>query len=149
MAKLIGIATHSSSKGKIITHSRIKITADQGLKDDYRGGLDPQTAVTLLSLKSWQQACQACGAELDWTERRANLLIDDFNFNIDLVGQQIQIGQTLLEITAETDPCERMEALHPGLKDALTPNWRGGARCRVLRKGKIELGDSVTLLKRF
>ncbi len=149
MAKLIGIATHAESKGKITTHQSIKVTLEGGLKGDYQGQKNLQTAVTLLSKKSWKTALKECGGELNWTERRANLLIDDMEFSEEMIGQQVQIGEVLLEITKETDPCARMEALKPGLKKALTPNWRGGARCRVLREGKIHIGDSVTVLKRF
>lgn len=149
MAKLIGIATHLESKGVITTHEEISISTQEGLQNDYQGHQDAQTRVTLLSLNSWQKACKLCGADIDWTERRANLLIDDINFSESVIGQQVQIGQVLLEITQETDPCNRMEALQPGLKQALSPDWRGGARCKVLRHGHIKLGDNVTLLKRF
>ncbi len=149
MAKLIGIATHTESEGAITTHETIKISEETGLKNDYRGSLKTETAVTLISQKSWEKACQECGAKLDWTERRANLLINDIEFNDDMIGQQVQIGNVLLEITRETNPCLRMEDLHKGLFKALAPQWRGGARCKVLRKGEIQLGDKVTVLKRF
>lgn len=149
MAKLIGIATHSESKGEILTHEKIQVTLDSGLENDYQGKRRSNTAVTLLSLKSWLEACKDCDCEIEWTERRANLLVDDMEFNEDMIGQQVQVGEVLLEITRETDPCARMEALHAGLQEALIPNWRGGARCRVLRAGRINCGDSVTLLKRF
>lgn len=149
MAKLIGIATHTESKGKITTHENIKVLEETGLKNDYRGSIRASTAVTLLSKKAWQQACEEAGTELDWTERRANLLVDDIEFNDAMIGQQVQVGNVLLEITRETNPCERMEDLQKGLFVALAKNWRGGARCKVLRKGEIQLGDKVTVLKRF
>ncbi len=149
MTKLIGIATHSESRGLISTHKTIKVLEQTGLEGDYQGHINPQYAVTILSLNSWQDACEECGAEIDWSERRANLLVDHVDFNTEMLGQQIQIGKVLLEITAETDPCSRMDQLQPGLKQALTPNWRGGVRCRVLRAGSIEIGAAVTLLKRL
>jgi len=149
MAKLIGIATHQESKGKISTHSEIIITPESGLENDYQGKKNRNTQVTLLSLKSWQQACEEAGKEINWTERRANLLIDDIEFSESMIGSQVQIGSVLLEITKETDPCSRMDALQPGLKKALTPDWRGGARCKVLREGLVSIGDKVTILKRF
>lgn len=149
MPKLIGIATHPSSKDQITTHDSISVSIESGLKNDFQGQKNSNTAITLLSLKNWLTACKECDCEIDWTERRANLLIDDIEFNDEMIGQQLQIGEILLEITKETDPCARMEALQTGLKQALTPNWRGGARCRVLRAGKIQLDDNVTLLKRY
>lgn len=148
MAKVIGIATHQASKGAITTHLQINATTEAGLENDYQGQKRQQTQVTLLSKKSWDQACAEVEVTLDWTERRANLLIDDIEFNAGMIGQQIQIGGVLLEITRETDPCQRMDNLHAGLKTALTPEWRGGARCMVLRPGLIRSGDSVHLLKR-
>jgi len=149
MTKLIGIATHPESKAPIIQHQSIYVSRENGLENDYQGSKNRRTQVTLLSLKSWDKACDLAGTELDWSERRANLLIDDIEFDESMIGQQVQIGSILLEITAETDPCDRMEALAPGLKAALTPNWYGGARCKVLREGQIQLGDKVSLLKRF
>jgi MOSC domain-containing protein YiiM len=149
MAKVIGIATHSVSRGEITTHQQVSITTEAGLQNDYQGQKHRQTQVTLLSKKSWDQSCADLGIILDWTLRRANLLIDDIEFNTAMIGQQIQIGGVLLEITQETDPCQRMEEVYAGLKTALTPEWRGGARCMVLRPGVIKTGDSVHLLKRL
>lgn len=148
MIKLIGIATHPASKAAITTHQQISVTTESGLENDFQGQRRQQTQVTLLSQKSWDLACSEVGANLDWTQRRANLLIDDIEFNEAMIGQQIQVGGVLLEITRETDPCQRMDDLFPGLKAALTPQWRGGARCMVLRTGLIKVGDSVHLLKR-
>lgn len=148
MAKLIGIATHSESRGSISTHKEIKIHQKTGLENDYQGQLNSQFAVTILALNNWQDACAECAVEIDWSERRANLLVDHFNFNTEMLGRQIQVGKVLLEITAETDPCSRMDQLQQGLKQALTLGWRGGVRCRVLRAGTIETGNSITLLKR-
>lgn len=149
MAKLIGIATHEESRGYITSHEEIFVSLEAGLENDFQGKKNPNTQVTLLSLQSWQKACKECLTEIDWTERRANLLIDDIEFSDSMIGEQIQIGEVLLEITKETDPCNRMETLQTGLKEALTPEWRGGARCKVLRQGYLKIGDKVTVLKRF
>lgn len=149
MTKLIGIATHPESKAPVIQHQGINVSRENGLENDYQGSKKRKNQVAILSLKSWNKACELAGTELDWSERRANLLIDDIDFDESMIGQQVQVGSILLEITGEADPCDRMEALAPGLKAALTPNWYGGARCKVLREGQIQLGDKVSLLKRF
>jgi MOSC domain-containing protein YiiM len=38
-----------------------------------------------------------------------------------------------------------MEAIVPGLKDALTPDWRGGVCARVLVGGTIGVGDEIRI----
>ena len=59
----------------------------------------------------------------------------------------MQIGATLVvEITGGCDPCGRMEALHPGLRAALTPDWRGGFLARVIEDGEIALGDEIRII---
>ncbi len=151
MPKLIGIATHAQAKGPITQHQSIQVTLKSGLKNDYRGQCHPLYQVTLMSAQTWNTVCQKLGTPLDWTARRANLLVDnmDFSQGEELIGQQIQIGKILLEITAETDPCSRMNEHHPNLKQALTLNWFGGVRCKVLKEGTIQIGDRIHLLKRI
>lgn len=143
---LIGIATHAQSKSAIIEHSTINVSQASGLKGDFRGAQNRNTQVTILSLHAWQQACSQVNKHLHWTERRANLLVDEIHFKKEMLGSQIQIGDVLLQVTDETDPCSRMDELVPELKNALTPDWRGGVRCRVLQEGTISIGDKIEVL---
>ncbi|WP_447406259.1 MOSC domain-containing protein, partial [Clostridium perfringens] len=81
--------------------------------------------------------------------RRANLLIDHLDLP-QVAGTLIGVGRdVVLEITVECDPCSRMETIAPGLKAALTPDWRGGACTRVKRGGRIAIGDAVVILDPF
>ena len=57
------------------------------------------------------------------------------------------MGDALLEITGETDPCARMEQVHKGLFQALARHWRGGVTCRVLKGGELLKGMLVELHK--
>ena len=41
--------------------------------------------------------------------------------------------------------CAVMEAIHPRLKEALTPEMRGGVYGRVLQGGSIAIGATVTI----
>jgi MOSC domain-containing protein YiiM len=77
--------------------------------------------------------------------RRSNLLIDQFDLP-QVPGVLLRIGaDVVVEITRETDPCERMEALAPGLKAALLPDWRGGACAMVRQGGVIAVGDRIRI----
>jgi MOSC domain-containing protein YiiM len=117
-----------------------------GVEHDFRGK-PGKRQVTVLSLEQWQLACDELGTTLPWTFRRANLLVEGVSFDPNIVGQQIKIGQLILLITGETDPCPRMDAQHQGLARALTPDWRGGVCCRVLADGRIKVDDEVIVRK--
>ncbi len=141
MSKLVGIAIRYKKKAPMQILQTVDISKDFGLKGDFRGK-PGKRQVTVLSQAAWTIACAELGVSLDWTTRRANLLVN----NIDLrasTGKILVIGDAELLITKETDPCERMNDAWPGLFDSLVSEWRGGVCCRVLRDGVVELGDIV------
>jgi MOSC domain-containing protein YiiM len=51
----------------------------------------------------------------------------------------------VIELKTEIDPCERMDELHPGLRRALEPDWRGGAGGKVISGGMVHVGDSIRI----
>lgn len=121
-----------------------ELSLHAGLVGDSRGKPGPRQ-VTLMTQAAWHAACAEIGILLPWTERRANLLVAELPLH-QTTGSRIVIGDAVLEITGETDPCERMSAVHPGLFNALAPDWRGGVCCRVLRGGSITLGMGLELV---
>lgn len=145
MATLKGIAYRLKSKGEMHITALTQVTPERGIENDYRGH-PHHRQVTVLSVEDWQRACDELELNLHWTTRRANLLVEDISFGPACVGDIIQIGDLRLQITRETDPCHRMEEAKPGLMKALTPDWRGGACCRVISGGAIAVGDSVELV---
>lgn len=144
-ARLQGIAYRTKPKAPMAEIDSVEITCEHGVVPDFRGK-PGKRQVTLLSLQSWQEACAELGVELPWTFRRANLLLDGIRFSATDVGRIIRIGNVELQIMIETDPCPRMDAQHLGLTAALTPDWRAGVCCKVLSGGRIQIGDSVTIL---
>ena len=63
------------------------------------------------------------------------------------VGTGVRVGEgVVIEITGECDPRGRMDALHEGLRAALTPDWRGGFVGRVVDDGEIAIGDEIRVL---
>ncbi|MEN6587840.1 MAG: MOSC domain-containing protein [Sulfuricella sp.] len=142
---LLGIAVKPVRLQPMQLHEAAELSEQAGLVGDSRGKPGPRQ-VTLLTLAAWHAACAEIGVIFPWTERRANLLVGDLPL-CQSAGARIVIGDALLEITGETDPCERMTAVHPKLFDALVPDWRGGVCCRVLRGGAITLGMEVELAR--
>ena len=134
--RLLAIAMRHRSRGAMQEMAVAEVTLDGGVADDLRGR-SGRRQVTVLSLESWQAACRELGRELPWTTRRANLLVT----GVDLAAAGgLRIGEVELEVTGETEPCERMEEACPGLRAALTPAWRGGVTCRVLQPGTLAPG---------
>lgn len=138
---LRGIATRSAKRAPLVTHSASVIHANAGVDGDF-GRRAGRSQVTVLSEEAWRAACEEIGAVLPWTMRRANLLFAGLPLQ-PLAGSRITIGEVILEVTSETDPCSRMDDAHAGLRRALTPEARGGVRCRVIAGGKIVVGDTV------
>lgn len=139
---LIGIARRAAPRVPMETLTASAIDRQNGVQGDCRGK-PSKRQVTLLSREAWESACADVDADLPWTTRRANLLLEGFTFTAHDVGAHIHIGEVILEITRETDPCHRMDAQHAGLTQALTPDWRGGVCSRVRQDGIIRIGDEV------
>ncbi|BBC72664.1 molybdenum cofactor biosysynthesis protein [Altererythrobacter sp. B11] len=149
--KLAGIARHDRPKGAMERLDAVSVTSAAGVAGDYRGALAsgkliPRRQVSLIEAESWAAALADCGGMLDWWHARRNLLVSGLGIP-HRVGTRIAIGKTLvIEVLDECDPCERMEALHPGLRAAMAPDWRGGFLGRVLADGEIAVGDEARII---
>jgi MOSC domain-containing protein YiiM len=149
MGRVAGIARHDRPLGPMETLDSAELIEGQGVAGDFRGsrkaGSTGQNGVVLIEASDWANAVDQCGADVPWYERRANLLIEELDIP-QQPGTRLRIGRdVLVEITQECAPCERMEALHPGLRAALEPDWRAGARACVLRGGEVSIGDEIRI----
>lgn len=143
MAALRGIARREGKRAPMQTLDSAPVLVESGVAGDSRGRPGPRQ-VTVLTSAGWDAACADAGVELPWQTRRANILVEGLDL-LDTTGQQLRIGELLLEVTGELEPCSRMDEAHPGLREALTPEWRGGVTCRVVAGGTIAVGDPVSL----
>ena len=144
MSTLKSIAIKTESKAAMQEQANAEITVEKGISGDLRGS-EPDRQITILSKSAWLAACNSINANLPWTTRRANLLVDGVDFSAEDVGKTVRIGEVSLTITRETSPCSLMDQQHQGLKEALTPNWRGGVCCNIVAGGSIQVGDQVEI----
>ena len=134
------------------------------IKRAHRGPMDPTSSATLIEGKGvqgnvdrssrrqvtiierevWDTLMKETNASAPPSTRRANLMISGVSL-ADTRKRVLRIGETRLEISGETKPCERMEEAVPGLRKAMYPNWGGGAFAKVLSGGEIRVGDRVEL----
>lgn len=130
------------------TVDRVIVTPEHGIAGDYRGAMRGgpyRRQVTLIEREDWDAAMSEVGRTLPWEARRSNLLVAGIDLP-HLRGTRLRIGcEVILQVTRETDPCERMDALVPGLRAALSPDWRGGVCSFVIRGGVIAVGDTVAI----
>ena len=73
-----------------------------------------------------------------------NMVIDGMDVMSLHSGQQVRIGDAILEVTIPCEPCIQMDRVRPGLQDALR-NSRG-MFLKVVTHGSIRIGDRVDVL---
>lgn len=145
--RLTGIARREKSRAPMEVLHSAEITVQAGLVGDCKGLKFPLRQITLLQRELWEAALFTLGnPELDWTVRRANLLVEDINLPRG-AGSEIMVGGVKLEVTAQTSPCAQMDRAYQGLRRALAPDWRGGVTARVLSGGMISVGDEVRVIR--
>ena len=145
---IIAIAVKPEKRGPMHLIDWATVEVANGIVGDCRGGggLTRERQVTILSQPQWEEAYTELGTRLRWTVRRANLYVNGIVFGPQHVGKTLFLGDNVqVEITGETEPCKRMDEAYPGLRKALTPNWRAGVTCRVLVGGIIRKGEEIVL----
>jgi MOSC domain-containing protein YiiM len=112
-----------------------------GLVEDRRRGKRRQ--VTVLAIEDWRAATAEAGAAgVDAARRKANVVVEGVAL-AGLVGGRLRLGDAVLELLGETDPCPKMNDVAPGLEDAMRPGRRGGVFGAVVVAGRIRVGDDA------
>jgi MOSC domain-containing protein YiiM len=145
---LAGLARHGFPKAPVEVIERADVGLATGIAGDWRGamkGRPYRRQVTLIARADWDAAMAEVGRNLAWWERRCNVLVDGLRLP-QRPGARLRLGaDVVLEVTRCTDPCERMEALAPGLFAALNRDWRGGVCTAVVAGGSLAIGDAIRI----
>lgn len=99
--------------------------------------------VTIIDEARWSDAQREVGADVDPSERRANVMLRGLDLE-GTRGKLLRIGPVLIRIYNETRPCERMDEAQQGLRAALGVSWRGGVYGEVVEGGVMREGDAAT-----
>lgn len=116
---------------------------NKGILGNYNQGGNRQ--VTILEKEKWEEANQLLGVVLHPSLRRANLYVSGISLE-ESKGKILTVGKIQILIKGETAPCHRMDEVHPGLKEVLSQNWRGGAYGIIVNSGEIKVGNQVSFV---
>ena len=84
------------------------------------------------------------GGNVDFGAFGENLVVDGIELHKLPVGQQLQVGEVLLEVTQIGKECHDKCAIYYQVGECIMP--KNGIFTRVLKGGKVKVGDQCTLI---
>ena len=84
------------------------------------------------------------GGNVDFGAFGENLVVDGIELHKLPVGQQLQVGEVLLEVTQIGKECHDKCAIYYQVGECIMP--KNGLFTRVLKGGKVKVGDQCTLI---
>ena len=123
------------------------VAGDKQRNRRFHGG--PQRAVSLYSHQHIQ-ALQAEGHPITPGSTGENLTIDGLDWAALQIGDQLQIGALLIEITGYAAPCNNIAASFAGgdstrIAQKLHPGW-SRLYAKVLAEADVRMGDLVVVV---
>jgi MOSC domain-containing protein YiiM len=137
---LVAIWIKRTRRGAMERVDTAELVAGRGVVGNANQGGRRQ--VTLIEEEAWQRLQRELGVSFDPSVRRANLMLRGIPLR-NSAGNILTIGTTRLRIAGETRPCQRMDEAVPGLRQAMSSHWGGGAFAEVLVDGVINVGDEA------
>lgn len=145
--RLDWIGLRPGRRQTVVAVSQTYAIADLGLEGDRRCQGTPGSArqVTLINAEHIEAVAKLLRREfIDPALLRRNLVISGINLQA-LRYQQFRIGDAVFEATALCHPCSRMDEVL-GLGGHAAMLGHGGLCARILRAGKIQVGDALVCL---
>ncbi|MCR9286059.1 MAG: MOSC domain-containing protein [Bacteroidetes bacterium] len=122
----------------------VEVNTEEGLIGDHYSGRSGKRHVTLIQSEHLEVVGKILGKDkIKPNETRRNIVVSGINL-LAFKEKQFQIGEVILEMTGNCHPCSRMEEnFGEGGYNAM--RGHGGITAKVIRGGRIQKGDSVTL----
>jgi MOSC domain-containing protein YiiM len=138
MATVAGLfVSPGRASGRSEPRERTLAIENQGLEGCAHG--NPPLREVLLASKEHLDALK-----LDPGAIRENITVEGADVHSWPVGQRVQVGDALLEITMVCDPCHRMDELRAGLRAEI--DGKRGMLAHIVEGGEIALGDEIALV---
>lgn len=122
-----------------------------GIPEDFIGSPKdhggPDQAIYIYGKPDYDWWSHELGSELGPGTFGDNLTLSDLESSQFNIGDRLQIGSVILEVTAPRTPCSTLAARmgDPQFVKKYRQAERPGLYCRVLREGMIQTGEAVSL----
>ncbi len=126
--------------------TKLGIAGDTVADQVHHGGVDQ--AVYLYSSADYRYWADRLQRDLPYGIFGENITLSNFGSATPRIGDRIQLGAVLLEVTSGRVPCSKLAARVgiPQFVKQFAQAERPGLYTRVLKTGTLQLGDSVTWL---
>jgi len=98
--------------------------------------------VSLIEREQLAAHASALGKSIEPGQVRSNIETTGVDL-VSLVGKHVRIGTAELFLYDTRDPCGKMDAVVPGLRERMM-HGRQGVMARVTKSGSIRVGDAIT-----
>ena len=146
LGEVVWIGLRPAPRKPINIVSEVQVI-ENGLLGDRatKNSMTNKRQVTLIQQEHLAASASFLGLEnIDPTLIRRNIVVKGINLNA-LKGRKFKIGEAVLEMTGFCYPCSRMEEnLGKGGFNAM--RGHGGITCRVIKTGKISIGNKIQAL---
>ncbi|CAN1516427.1 Molybdenum cofactor sulfurase, C-terminal [Spirosomataceae bacterium] len=147
VGEVMWVGLRPASRKAIKEVLEVNVT-ETGLEGDRATKNSPSNKrqVTLIQHEHLAAAASFLGKEsIDPNLTRRNVVVKEMNINA-LKGRKFNIGTAVLEMTGFCYPCSRMEE-NLGVGGFNAMRGHGGITCRVIKVGKIKIGDKVKVIE--
>ena len=134
-ASVVALHLGKASRAPLEAVERVTALEEHGLLGDRHAKANSRRAVLLVEQEVLDQLGLPPGAV------REQVTVRGIELNRLAFGSRLRVGEAVLEVAGPCAPCERMNELRPGLKDAL--QGRRGHFVRVVRGGSFSVGDPI------
>lgn len=141
VGSVVRLWTKRVRRGPMDPQETLTLSVDSGIEDDANRSRGKRQ-VTLMEEELWEKAEAHLGETLDPALRRANVMVKGVSLER-RGGGILEIGPCRLRVWGENPPCRLMDDAHPGLQEALRPDWRAGVYAQILEGGAVSVGDPV------
>ena len=116
------------------------VAGEKGLEGDYHARFANKRQILLMSRNLLDELNLEPGRIFE------NVVVEGLDVMALASGQQLRMGEALVEVTFPCEPCDQMNRIRYGLKEALKD--RRGMFVRVITKGTVRIGDPIEVLCR-